>query len=223
MRWPAGELVRRLSTFPTDGAVGERARAASMGERPRVPHKTRAPLASRFPVHVTVRVREGLPSLRCAGEHRVLTGAFRESCERGGFPLVHYAILSNHIHLVCEAKDRESLSRGIQGLCVRIARRLNRLWKRLGKVFGDRFTRASRPNYEGQCIREIVSKARGSEIGRVVLTDLNVYGLAWGEYRIRASMDQLVEVPLEHAAVACAPRASQSVRRLDRGRVAFQS
>jgi REP element-mobilizing transposase RayT len=69
----------------------------------------------------------------------VLSGAFRESCERGGFRLVHYVILSNHIHLVCEAKDRVSLSRGVQGLCVRIAKRLNRLWNRLGKVFADRF------------------------------------------------------------------------------------
>ena len=30
------------------------------GERAGVSHKTRAPLASRFPVHVTVRIRERL-------------------------------------------------------------------------------------------------------------------------------------------------------------------
>jgi hypothetical protein len=47
--------------------------------------------------------------------------------------------MSNHVHLVCEADDKTSLSRGMQGLCVRIARALNRLWHRAGKVFDDRF------------------------------------------------------------------------------------
>jgi hypothetical protein len=43
------------------------------------------------------------------------------------------------VHLVCEADDARTLSRGLQGLCVRIARALNSLWDRMGKVFEDRF------------------------------------------------------------------------------------
>jgi hypothetical protein len=38
-----------------------------------------------------------------------------------------------------EAEDRRSLSRGLQGLLVRIAKALNRHWCRSGKVFADRF------------------------------------------------------------------------------------
>ncbi len=34
------------------------------GERAGVPHETRARLAPRFPVHVTVRLQRGLPILR---------------------------------------------------------------------------------------------------------------------------------------------------------------
>ena len=45
----------------------------------------------------------------------------------------------NHLHLVAEAQDREALSRGMQGLLVRVARRLNRLWGRKGRVFVDRY------------------------------------------------------------------------------------
>ena len=36
-------------------------------------------------------------------------------------------------------KHGRALARGMQGLSIRMARRLNRLWRRSGKVFADRF------------------------------------------------------------------------------------
>jgi hypothetical protein len=59
--------------------------------------------------------------------------------DRFGMRLVEFAVLSNHLHLVCEADDERALARGIKGLCVRIARALNRLWNRVGSVFSDRY------------------------------------------------------------------------------------
>jgi hypothetical protein len=53
--------------------------------------------------------------------------------------LVHYSVQSNHLHLVCEARDRNALSRGIQALAIRIAKCLNRLLRRAGKLFADRY------------------------------------------------------------------------------------
>jgi hypothetical protein len=47
--------------------------------------------------------------------------------------------MSNHLHLIVEAKNRRALSRGMQGLLVRIARALNKLWDRRGSVFADRY------------------------------------------------------------------------------------
>ncbi len=41
--------------------------------------------------------------------------------------------------MVVEAKSRDSLRRGLQGLMIRVARALNKLWQRKGKVFGDRY------------------------------------------------------------------------------------
>ena len=46
---------------------------------------------------------------------------------------------SNHLHLICEADDRRALSRGMQGLTIRIARRLNRRLRRRGKLFAQRY------------------------------------------------------------------------------------
>ena len=110
-----------------------------------MPHLTRAALASRFPVHVTMRIQRGLPGLRTRETYRVLCRAFDKARERAGrleggvFRLVHYSVQNDHLHLICEARNRESLSRGIQGLSTRIAKGLNRFWQRKGKVFADRY------------------------------------------------------------------------------------
>ena len=56
-----------------------------------------------------------------------------------GFRLVHYTVMSNHMHMLVEAPDAKRLSRGMQGLMIRMARALNRSWARTGKVFGDRY------------------------------------------------------------------------------------
>ena len=109
------------------------------GPRRRVPHVARAAHAARHPLHVTLRMRDGLPSLRETRTHRVLVRALADAADRNGLRLVHYSAQTNHLHLVCEAEHEKGLSRGLQGLCVRIARRLNRCWRRRGRVFDDRF------------------------------------------------------------------------------------
>ncbi len=104
-----------------------------------VKHEPRSPLASRHPSHVTLKLRSGLPRLRQKAEYEAIRAAFVRGKERFGFRLCHYAVLNDHIHLICEAADRAALRRGLQGLAIRIARALNRLWRRNGKVFADRF------------------------------------------------------------------------------------
>jgi REP element-mobilizing transposase RayT len=55
------------------------------------------------------------------------------------FRVVHFSVQSNHVHLIIEAEDRVALSRGMQGLKTRLARRLNALFGRRGTVFTDRY------------------------------------------------------------------------------------
>jgi REP element-mobilizing transposase RayT len=126
--------------FPSGwGGRRERSGPKPKGERAGVSHRERAPLASRFPVHVTMKLRAGLPSLRTARPHSEVLKAFAGVKEREGFLLVHYSVQSNHIHLICEARDRRGLSRGMQALAIRIAKSLNRLWQRAGAIFADRY------------------------------------------------------------------------------------
>jgi REP element-mobilizing transposase RayT len=125
--------------FMNWGGKREGAGAKPKGDKAGVSHDQRPELNHRYPVHVTVRLVEGLGSLRRNAPRRVVVGAFRAGCERFGFRLVHFSIQSNHLHLICEADDKVALSKGMQGLKVRIARGLNKLWGRSGKVFCDRY------------------------------------------------------------------------------------
>jgi REP element-mobilizing transposase RayT len=63
----------------------------------------------------------------------------RATRARLGFRIVHFSVQADHLHLIVEASDQHTLSRGMQGLAIRIARRLNQLVNRSGKVWADRF------------------------------------------------------------------------------------
>ena len=104
-----------------------------------VPHLRRPDLSKRYPVHVTVRVGPGVGYLRSQRRAALLAQAFRDARLRFGLRIVHYSIQGNHLHLIVEAADAASLSRGMQGLCIRVARRLNALAARRGRVFVDRY------------------------------------------------------------------------------------
>ena len=68
-----------------------------------------------------------------------LEQAFAAAKIRFGMRIVHYSIQGNHLHLIVEAEDRESLAKGMQGLAIRIARAINRLFARAGQVWADRY------------------------------------------------------------------------------------
>ena len=131
--------VKGVLPFRSWGGERSGAGRKPRGEKAGVRHATRAALASRYPAHVTVKLRAGLPRLRRAREYAVLRGAFAAGCERAGFRLVHYAVLNDHLHLLVEGSGREGVVRGLQGLLIRVAKALNRLWGRKGSVFGDRY------------------------------------------------------------------------------------
>jgi REP element-mobilizing transposase RayT len=69
---------------------------------------------------------------------RVVRSAIRAG-QKDGFGVVHFCVLGNHIHLLVEAWDRVRMARGMQGLLSGLARRLNGLWGRRGRVFADRY------------------------------------------------------------------------------------
>lgn len=68
-----------------------------------------------------------------------LRSAMQRGCDRFGFRLTQFSIQTNHAHLLCEAKDKDVLSKGLRGLVIRMAKALNRTLKRAGAVWADRY------------------------------------------------------------------------------------
>ena len=110
-----------------------------VGARAGVVHRRRPVLKARFPVHVTWRMQTDVWNLRTRRCFRALARAFWGGANRFGFRLVHYSVQGNHLHLLVEAKNERSLSRGMNGLGVRVAKGLNRVMRRHGRVLDDRY------------------------------------------------------------------------------------
>ena len=104
-----------------------------------LPHIARPTLAARYPVHVTLKIAQGVGKLRNKKGWRAVKGAMVEHRKTAGFRICHFSAQRDHIHMVVEAASSERLSRGVQGLAIRLARGINRAIGRRGKVFADRY------------------------------------------------------------------------------------
>ena len=110
-RIPAGSAKQLPLPLREATGWGGKRKGAGRKKQPGsgLPHRVRPRLASRFPVHVTMKVVSDLPNLRAKPQLRVIEGAFRAALGRHGLNLAHYSIQKNHLHLIAEAKDRDVL------------------------------------------------------------------------------------------------------------------
>ena len=114
-------------------------RRVAPGKRPGVSHKAREKFDRPTVVHATARMKWGVWNLRARRCRSLIEGALLALRRRGGFRVIEFSIQGNHVHFVAEADSSVELSRGMQSLCIRVARALNRLMKRSGKVFDEHF------------------------------------------------------------------------------------
>ena len=137
-RETGAQLTLDSARRPT-GRGGWRPGAGRPRGRTTLPHEPREDFTGREPLHVTLRVVEGVPSLRRHGALRIVQRAIADSGHREDFRVVEYALLSNHLHLAVEAEGRQSLGIGMHDLEVRLSLRLNRFFERNGPFFADRY------------------------------------------------------------------------------------
>ena len=100
-------------------------------------HVRRPLLNPRHPLHVTLRLKDDLPSLRRKDTFACLKEAVCLARTRG-LRINHFAVLSNHIHLILETQGT-TISQALQSLGVSFAKRLNHLIQRKGTVFQERY------------------------------------------------------------------------------------
>lgn len=104
----------------------------------KVPHRSRPVHKAYQPVHITWRLCDGLPSLRSPRARSLVMRTLSRAKQHRGLRITHFSIQENHIHLINEAESA-ALGQALRALGIRLAKRLNRLWARKGKVFSERY------------------------------------------------------------------------------------
>jgi putative transposase len=102
-------------------------------------HRRRAELPTPRPAHVTLRVRRGVPSLRSQRLVQEFRRSLQSGCERDDFRVLHYSLQRDHAHFVVEADSREALACGMKSIGARLARAVNRVFRRAGAVLDGRY------------------------------------------------------------------------------------
>src|SRR5471030_430396 len=125
--------------LPMRGGKRPRSGRKPKGKKAMVSHAARPRFERATPVHVTLRVAKHVWSLRSRRCFSLLSRSFAEAREHLGMRMIEFSVQGNHLHLIVEANDSRALSRGMQGLCIRIARALNKLMDQAGRVFSDHF------------------------------------------------------------------------------------
>ncbi len=128
--------------FRSWGGARKGAGRKRVGARKCVPHRKRIALKSYQPQHTTLRLVDAVASVRRWRVFSEIVAAIHAS-HRHGFRVIEFSVQDGHLHLITEASSARALSNGVRALSIRIARALNRVLCRRGKVFADRFhTRA---------------------------------------------------------------------------------
>jgi putative transposase len=139
-----GKKGQQLALRRTAGHGGKRIGAGRKKKkegRRNVVHLTRPGLGKRTPVHVTLRMKPGRPSLRT----QVVRNMFEKIVKQtrcAEFHVATFSLQRDHVHLICEPEDVAALSAGIRRVAIRFALRMNRLFgRKKGKIWGDRYHR----------------------------------------------------------------------------------
>ena len=124
-----------MTRFQSSSSVKHRGRDLAR----RVSHHGRSPVRQPVPVYAACRTRHDVRGLRGKALFRQLLISFRRYHEKRGFRLIGFHVRGDEVELIVEADDTAALSRGMQGLGVSMAKRINFTTGRSGAAFEDRF------------------------------------------------------------------------------------
>ncbi len=146
---PTNRVARAHNLQVEDLAVGRKIRR--LPGRPRqapsahaISHRKRPQLHKKEVLHLTLKLRRGLQSLRRGKTFEAITRSFHKYSLREGFRLVHFSVQHDHLHLIAEADSKAGLTQAMQRLMVSLARQLNFVWQKMsgkwtGRVFKERY------------------------------------------------------------------------------------
>jgi len=158
----AGRLKRHS---PNWGGARPGAGRKPKGDRALVSHKARPRFAARTALHVILRLSEHVQPGNARVRAAILE-ALQEGRELHGLHVIAVGRLNEQLHLIAEAENNRSLSRGMQGLSIRVAKAINRAIGAKGNIFADHFEAFVLRS--GRDVREARAPVRWEEADGVV-------------------------------------------------------
>jgi REP element-mobilizing transposase RayT len=101
-------------------------------------HAKREPVTKKTPLHLTLRCLAGVPTLR-SKYFLFQLGRMIALAKLKGLSINHFAIESNHIHLIAEASSNKALARGMMSLIASVRAALKEVFGYSGKCLVGRF------------------------------------------------------------------------------------
>lgn len=118
-------------------------RKPAAGRKAGSAHRRRTPPRAGAPLHVTLRLRDGLQRLRRRRGYQMVRRAILIANRFDGAWICEISIQHNHLHLIVEATSQPALTRMVRSLAISLAKRINGERGRGGAVFGDRYNAVS--------------------------------------------------------------------------------
>ena len=179
--------------------AGRKATGKRVGPR----HRPRPELSRHHPVHVVLKAVPEVGRLRRAKAYRAIRAALARALARGDFRVIHVSVQHNHIHLIVEADDRAALTRGIQGLSIAAAKRLNaELGRARGRVFLHRYhsTILTAPRQVRHCLAYVLNNWRRHRQDRGVASSVDRFssGVSFDGWKETGGIDFLKALPVDY-------------------------
>jgi REP element-mobilizing transposase RayT len=118
--------MEQLEFEKVNGWGGKRRGAGRPNLTGQVSHGKRARVDFKKPLHLTVGIQKKTLNLRISSVFKQL----QTSCNAAkpfGLHVLHFALLSDHIHLIVEAKNNQALERGMKSLTIRMGKFLRKI------------------------------------------------------------------------------------------------
>ncbi len=129
---------KQLEFKKVKGWGGQRKGAGRKNQSSRVNHMERAKVNFKKPLMITMKLKDGLRGLR----NKSMLEKFTE-CAAGvkpfGLHVLHFSIETNHLHILVEARDNESLANGMRSLGCRLGKAIRKMLGGRGGVFNGRY------------------------------------------------------------------------------------
>lgn len=130
--------MKQLEFSKIRGWGGKRKGAGRPNRTGQVGHGKRPIVDFNKPLHITIRLKQGVASLR----RRSMLKQFKLASSHAkifGLHVIHFSLLNNHIHMIVEAKNNLGLSRGMKSLNCRLGKAIRRDSGGQGATLAGRF------------------------------------------------------------------------------------